>query len=98
MLKQLSHCDHCGASVREEKFQTGTQIVLSWIAILRNCETVFRTSSIAKILHLAGLALRCERIALIISEFALCGRRDKLQKVGLVNIAKEKIRFNEMIA
>jgi len=98
LLKQLSHCDHCGASVREEKFQTGTQIVLSWIAILRNCETVFRTPSIAKILHLAGLALRCERIALVVSEFALCGRRDKLQKVGLVNIAKEKTRFNEMIA
>jgi hypothetical protein len=84
--------------VREEKFQTGTQIVLSWIAILRNCETIFRASSIAQSLHLAALALRSERIALVVSEFALCGRRDKLQKVGLVNIAKKKIRFNEMIA
>jgi hypothetical protein len=44
------------------------------------------------------LALRGQRISLLVSELALFRRGDELLQVSLVNVTEPKARFDEMIA
>jgi hypothetical protein len=98
LLEQLGHRPHRWPRVSEKQLQARTEIVLTGLAVARECEPVLWTAAIAKRSDLATLALRSERIALVISELALFGRGDELQHVSLVNISQLITRFDEMIA
>src|SRR5271154_2037280 len=95
LLEQLCHRLHRWPRVGEEQFQASTEVVLTGLAVARECEPVLRTATIAKRPYLATLALRSERIALVISELALFGRGDELQHVSLVYVSQLIRRFDE---
>jgi hypothetical protein len=57
----------------EEELQARAEIVLARISVSRKYEPVFGAAPIAQRSDLAALALASEGIALVVSEFALCG-------------------------
>src|SRR5258706_14504709 len=82
-LQQPGHGPHHRARVREEELQALTEVVLPLLAVAREREPVFRAATVAKMSDIATLALRGQRVALVVTEAALFGRRHQLQPVRL---------------
>ena len=97
-LHQLAHHPHHGLSVGEEQIQSGAEVVLSRIAIAGLGESILRTSPVTQRLYFTALALRRERVALVIAELALLGRGNKLHQVSLMDIAQLVAGLDEVIA
>src|SRR5882724_11037408 len=82
----------------KKQFQARAEVVLTGLAVSRNCKPVLRAPAVTNVLNRAPSALRSKRITLVIPELALLGRRHEFQQVGLMNVPQQVTRLDEVIA
>ena len=83
--------------MREERLVALAQIIQTWFTVWRLQETVLGTLAVADMQNLTMPAVPGKRIPLILSEFPLLIRSDKLDHGRLQDVAQKVFRLDKVV-
>lgn len=97
-LEQRDHLLHRRTAVGEEGVETFAEVIVVRLAAVGAGEAVFGAAAVAQSANRAIVALAGQRFALGLAECHLLGRGDQIEHRGLVDIAQEETRLDEVVA
>src|SRR6476620_2883611 len=92
------HEPHRAVDMVEELQVAGAQVVQPRLTVRGQGEAVLGASAVAGEPHVAGAAVRLQRVALGLAEGHLLGGGDQLEQVPGADVAEQVVRLDEVVA